>query len=149
MIELEGGQVPADDGYGRGYHASGQSPGSRCRRCRIAGHRYGAPPGAQVEAFDVRPAVRKQIPEPRRNIFGAQGQAEEAEDARGYAKEMSADHQKRETEMLKKHAIAADIVITTALVPGKRAPVLITRDIVEAISPVRYWWTGRGDRRKL
>jgi NAD(P) transhydrogenase subunit alpha len=91
--------------------------------------------GAQVEAFDVRPAVKEQVQSLGGTFLELEGPAEEAEDARGYAKEMSADHQKRETEMLKKHAIAADIVITTALVPGKRAPVLITRDIVEAMKP--------------
>jgi NAD(P) transhydrogenase subunit alpha len=91
--------------------------------------------GAQVEAFDVRPAVKEQVQSLGGTFLELEGPAEEAEDAHGYAKEMSADHQKRETEMLKKHAVAADIIITTALIPGKRAPILITRDIVEAMKP--------------
>jgi H+-translocating NAD(P) transhydrogenase subunit alpha len=91
--------------------------------------------GAQVEAFDVRPAVKEQVQSLGGKFLELEGTAEEAEDARGYAKELSAEHQKRETEMLKKHAVAADIIITTALIPGKRAPILITRDIVEAMKP--------------
>ena len=89
--------------------------------------------GAVVQAFDVRPAVKEQV-----ESLGAQfvGLAiEEAEEKTGYAKELSEEHQRRERELIAKYVKDADIVITTALVPGKRAPLLITREMVLSMKP--------------
>lgn len=91
--------------------------------------------GAVVEAFDVRPAVKEQV-ESLGARFVAQEAIEEAgEGAGGYAKELTAEQQARQRESLGKHIADADVVICTALVPGKRSPVLITRAQAEAMRP--------------
>lgn len=89
--------------------------------------------GAIVQAFDVRPAVKEQV-----ESLGAQfvGLAiEEAEEKTGYAKELSEEHQRRERELIARYVKEADIVISTALVPGKRAPLLITAEMVQQMKP--------------
>ncbi|MAE11071.1 MAG: Re/Si-specific NAD(P)(+) transhydrogenase subunit alpha [Dehalococcoidales bacterium] len=85
--------------------------------------------GALVEAFDVRPVVKEQV-ESLGATFVELEETADAEDAGGYAKELSADHQQREVELISKHAMASDVVITTALIPGRPAPVLITKEAV-------------------
>ncbi|MDD5037742.1 MAG: Re/Si-specific NAD(P)(+) transhydrogenase subunit alpha [Dehalococcoidales bacterium] len=87
--------------------------------------------GAKVEAFDVRPVVKEQV-ESLGGTFVAL-EATNAEDAGGYAKELSEDHAKRERELIQKHAIASDVVITTALIPGRPAPILVTKETVAAM----------------
>lgn len=86
--------------------------------------------GAMVEAFDVRPAAREQV-----QSLGARfvevPVEESGEDAGGYAKEMSEDYKAKQAELIAKHAAAADIVVTTALIPGRPAPVLVTEEVVE------------------
>ncbi|MGH7476818.1 MAG: Re/Si-specific NAD(P)(+) transhydrogenase subunit alpha [Longimicrobiales bacterium] len=89
--------------------------------------------GAVVHAFDIRPAVKEQVESLGATFVGLQ--LEEAETAGGYAKEVSEDVHRREQELLAKHVAESDVVITTALVPGKRAPVLVTRAMVEAMRP--------------
>ncbi len=85
--------------------------------------------GAEVVGYDVRPAAGEQI-----RSLGAQFEPMEvshAEDAGGYATEQSVEFYKQEQELIRKHSKDADAVISTALVPGKRAPLLITREMVE------------------
>jgi len=90
--------------------------------------------GAIVSAFDVRPAVKEQV-ESLGAKFLAMEQQVEAEGAGGYAKELSEDQHRRELEFLARSVKDADVVITTAAIPGKRAPILITRAAVEAMRP--------------
>src|SRR6266545_717839 len=81
--------------------------------------------GAVVSAFDVRPAVKEQV--------GSIG--EQAEAAGGYAKQLSEETHRRELAFIAQHVKDADIVITTAAIPGKRAPLLITGDAVRGMKP--------------
>ena len=86
--------------------------------------------GAIVEAFDVRPAVKEQVESLGATFIELEEASEEAEDKGGYAKELSEESQRRERELVHKHTEGADIVITTALIPGKTAPILITKEMV-------------------
>jgi len=85
--------------------------------------------GAMVEAFDVRAAAKEQV-ESLGAKFVEVAQDADAEDAGGYAKEMSDEYKQKQAELIAKHAAAADIIITTALIPGRPAPVLVTADVV-------------------
>lgn len=89
--------------------------------------------GAVVEAFDIRPAVREQVESLGATFIGVG--LDEGEDEGGYAREVSAESQRRERELLAEHVAAADVVITTAQVPGKPAPVLVTDGMVDAMRP--------------
>lgn len=94
--------------------------------------------GAVVEAFDVRPAVKEQV-----ESLGAKfvevpvsdDEKRQAETAGGYARQMSAEYQQRQAALIDERARAADIVITTALIPGRPAPVLIREDTLKAMKP--------------
>jgi len=90
--------------------------------------------GAIVSAFDVRAAVKEQV-ESLGAKFLAMEQQVQAEGAGGYAKELSEDQHRRELEFLARSVKDADVVITTAAIPGKRAPVLVTRAAVEGMRP--------------
>jgi NAD(P) transhydrogenase subunit alpha len=90
--------------------------------------------GAIVSAFDVRAAVKEQV-ESLGARFLAMEQQVQAEGAGGYAAELSADQHRRELEFLAQCVKDADVVITTAAIPGKRAPVLVTRAAVEGLRP--------------
>ncbi|MBP9655518.1 MAG: NAD(P) transhydrogenase subunit alpha [Rhodocyclaceae bacterium] len=83
--------------------------------------------GAMVEAYDVRAAAREQI-----ESLGAKfvDTGVSADGAGGYARELSAEEKAAQAEKLAKAVAAADVVITTAAIPGKKAPVIITRDMV-------------------
>jgi NAD(P) transhydrogenase subunit alpha len=91
--------------------------------------------GAVVEAFDTRPVVKEQVQSLGATFVELDVHAAEAQDAGGYAKELSEAHIKREKELIHKHAALSDVIITTALVPGKRAPRLIDARTVEAMRP--------------
>jgi len=88
--------------------------------------------GAVLSAFDIRPAVKEQV-ESLGARFVAVDLAEHAEDAKGYAKEVTAETARKERELLLQELKSTDACITTALVPGKRAPVLVTAQMVEAM----------------
>lgn len=89
--------------------------------------------GARVKGFDIRPAAAEQVESLGAKFVGIT--LEEAETKGGYAKEVTEDQQKKEHELLHKICSESDVVITTAQVPGRSAPVLITRDMVEAMRP--------------
>jgi NAD(P) transhydrogenase subunit alpha len=91
--------------------------------------------GAVVEAFDTRPVVKEQVQSLGATFVEFDVHAEEAQDAGGYAKELSKDHIKREKELIHQRAQQADVIITTALVPGKPAPLLIEAATVAAMRP--------------
>lgn len=90
--------------------------------------------GAVVEAFDVRSAVKEQV-ESLGARFVEQEDAEDAEGAGGYAREQSEQQLEAQRKLLTRHMADADVVITTALVPGRRAPVLMTEDQVKGMRP--------------
>ncbi len=94
--------------------------------------------GAVVEAFDVRPAVKEQVESLGAKFVEVPLSEEEkakAETAGGYATEMSDDYKRRQGELVHERASAADIIITTALIPGRPAPVLIKEETVQAMKP--------------
>ncbi len=87
--------------------------------------------GAVVQAFDVRPAVKEQVESLGAKFVSPEAGALEAEGAGGYAKELSEDQHQRELAFLHEHVKKVDVVITTALIPGKPAPTLITEQMVK------------------
>lgn len=94
--------------------------------------------GAVVEAFDVRPAVKEQVESLGGKFVEVPLSDEEkaqAETTGGYATEMSDDYKRRQSELITQRAIAADIIITTALIPGRPAPVLIKEETVQSMKP--------------
>ncbi len=90
--------------------------------------------GAIVEANDIRPAVKEQV-ESLGAKFVDTGAPPEAETKGGYAKETTAEFLKKQREILSAHITQADVLITTALVPGKKAPVLVTADMRKGMKP--------------
>jgi NAD(P) transhydrogenase subunit alpha len=90
--------------------------------------------GAVVEVSDVRPVVKEQV-ESLGGKFIPLPEMPSGEGQGGYAREMGEEFLRRQREIVKKHLSAANAAITTALVPGKRAPILITADMVEAMRP--------------
>jgi NAD(P) transhydrogenase subunit alpha len=90
--------------------------------------------GSIVEAFDIRPAVKEEV-----QSLGAKFVEvkldEETTAAGGYAKEISEDSKKRTQELVAQHVKTADIVITTAQVPGRKAPLLVTEEMVMQMKP--------------
>ena len=90
--------------------------------------------GAVVEAFDIRPAAAEQVRSLGAKFVEWEG-GEDAETAGGYAKEVTEEEKEREHQLLAEHVAKSDVVITTALVPGRKAPVLITEDMVAAMRP--------------
>jgi NAD(P) transhydrogenase subunit alpha len=91
--------------------------------------------GAKVEAYDVRPAVKDQIQSLGAKFVELPIEAAEAEDKGGYAKAQDESFYRRQREMMTKVVAASDVVITTAAVPGKKAPVLITAEMVAGMQP--------------
>ncbi|MDT8436512.1 MAG: Re/Si-specific NAD(P)(+) transhydrogenase subunit alpha [Gemmatimonadota bacterium] len=88
--------------------------------------------GAVVEAFDIRPAVKEQVQSLGARFVEWEG-AHDAETEGGYAKEVSEDEAERERQLIAEHVAKSDVVITTALVPGRKAPLLITDEMVAAM----------------
>lgn len=91
--------------------------------------------GAVVEAFDTRPVVKEQVQSLGATFIELDVDTRDAEDAGGYAKELAEEHIRREKELIHERARLADVVITTALVPGRRAPLLVTSETVESMKP--------------
>jgi NAD(P) transhydrogenase subunit alpha len=89
--------------------------------------------GAVVEAFDTRPAVKEQVESLGAKFLELALETTDVEAKTGYAKAQSEEFYKRQREMMLQCVAGADVVITTALVPGQRAPVLITEDMVQAM----------------
>lgn len=92
--------------------------------------------GARVEAFDIRPEVAEQVESLGARFLEWEGEADEgAATEDGYATAVSEETERREREMVARHAADADVIVTTAQVPGGRAPVLVDRETVEAMRP--------------
>jgi len=91
--------------------------------------------GAKVEAFDIRPAVKEQVESLGATFVEVPNLDEESETEGGYAKELAEDEQERQRQVIHEHAKKSDIIITTALIPGKPAPLLITKEMVNDMHP--------------
>ena len=91
--------------------------------------------GAKVDAYDVRPAVKEQVQSLGARFVELPLESKDSEDKGGYAKAQDESFYKRQREMMLKVVAGSDVVITTALVPGKRAPILVTTEMVEAMQP--------------
>jgi NAD(P) transhydrogenase subunit alpha len=90
--------------------------------------------GAVVEVFDVRPAVKEEVISLGGKFIEVEGSMDDAS-AGGYAVEQNEDYKKKQGELIHKHAIKANVIICTAQIPGKRAPILITKATVEKMKP--------------
>ena len=91
--------------------------------------------GANVEAYDVRPAVKEQVESLGAKFVELDLETEHAEDKGGYAKAQDEAFYRRQQEAMAKVIAGADVVVTTALVPGKKAPTLITKAMVNGMAP--------------
>ena len=92
--------------------------------------------GAQVSATDVRPAAKEQVASLGAKFVAVEDdEFKQAETAAGYAKPMSAEYQKKQAELVAAHIAKQDIVVTTALIPGRAAPRLVTLDMVKSMRP--------------
>jgi len=91
--------------------------------------------GAVVEAFDIRPAVKEQVESLGATFVEVPDLGEESETEGGYAKELAEDEQERQRQVIHEHAQKSDIIITTALIPGKPAPLLVTEAMVQDMHP--------------
>jgi len=91
--------------------------------------------GAVVEAFDIRPAVKEEVESLGAKFVQLELETEEAQDSGGYAKAQSEDFYRRQQELLAERIRNSDVVITTAAVPGKKSPVLISQEVVDSMRP--------------
>lgn len=91
--------------------------------------------GAVIRAYDVRPAVADQVRSVGAEFVELPIETQGAEDAGGYAKAQDASFYEKQRELMKSVVAESDIVITTAAIPGKRSPVLITEEMVQAMAP--------------
>ena len=92
--------------------------------------------GAVTTATDVRPATKEQVASLGAKFIAVENEEfKEAETAGGYAKQMSAEYQKLQAELTASHIAKQDIVITTALIPGRAAPVLVTKKMLDTMRP--------------
>jgi NAD(P) transhydrogenase subunit alpha len=89
--------------------------------------------GAVVHAYDVRPVVREQVESLGGKFVELELETDTAEDAGGYAKELGEDFYTKQREMMLSVVAESDVVITTAAIPGKKAPILVTREMVEGM----------------
>lgn len=91
--------------------------------------------GAIVEASDVRPAVKEQVESLGAKFIDLPELPKDAEDAGGYARELPAEFLRKQQEIVAEHVSNADVVITTALIPGKPAPKLVPAEVVQRMRP--------------
>lgn len=90
--------------------------------------------GGIVEAFDVRPEVRDQVASVGAKFVEVPVE-EDGSGGGGYAKEMSDEYKKKQAELISKHIAKSDVVIPTALIPGRKAPILISEEQVKSMKP--------------
>jgi NAD(P) transhydrogenase subunit alpha len=125
MMMTAAGTVPAARVFVMGAGVAGLQAIATARRL-----------GAVVSATDVRPAAKEQVASLGAKFVAVEDEEfKQAEAAGGYAKEMSAEYQKKQAELVASHIAAQDIVITTALIPGRPAPRLVTGAMVELMKP--------------
>ena len=125
MMMTAAGTVPAAKAFIMGAGVAGLQAIATARRL-----------GAQVTATDVRPAAKEQVASLGAKFVAVEDEEfRQAQTAAGYAKPMSAEYQAKQAELVASHIKNQDIVITTALIPGRPAPRLITRAMVESMKP--------------
>ena len=91
--------------------------------------------GAVISAYDVRPAAKEQVQSLGGRFIELPIEAKDAQDARGYARAQDEDFYRRQRELLGKTVQENDVVITTAVIPGKKAPILVTEEMVKGMAP--------------
>ena len=119
MMMTAAGTIPPSKALIMGAGVAGLQAIATCRKL-----------GAVVEAYDVRPAVKEQVESLGANFVEVPLEEVSTETKGGYAKELSNDAQDRQRQIMLEHGKKSDVVITTALVPGKPAPLLITEEMV-------------------
>jgi len=125
MMMTAAGTVPAARVFVMGAGVAGLQAIATARRL-----------GAAVSATDVRPAAKEQVASLGAKFVAVENEEfKEAEAAGGYAKEMSDDYKRQQAELVASHIAKQDIVITTALIPGRPAPRLVSKDMIEAMQP--------------
>ncbi|MGF9757180.1 Re/Si-specific NAD(P)(+) transhydrogenase subunit alpha [Microvirga sp. 0TCS3.31] len=125
MMMTAAGTVPAARVFVMGAGVAGLQAIATARRL-----------GAVVTATDVRPAAKEQVESLGGKFIAVEDdEFKQAETAGGYAKEMSAEYRAKQAELVASHIAKQDIVITTALIPGRPAPKLVTRAMVESMKP--------------
>ncbi len=125
MMMTAAGTVPAARLFVMGAGVAGLQAIATARRL-----------GAVVTATDVRPAVKEQVESLGAKFLAVEDEEfRQAETAGGYAKEMSAAYQAKQAELVAAHIAKQDVVITTALIPGRPAPKLVSRAMVESMKP--------------
>jgi H+-translocating NAD(P) transhydrogenase subunit alpha len=91
--------------------------------------------GAVTSAYDMRPAAKEQVMSLGGRFVELPIEAKDAQDARGYGKAQDEDFYRKQRELLTKVVAESDVVITTAVIPGKKSPLLITADMVKGMAP--------------
>jgi len=91
--------------------------------------------GAVVSAYDLRPAVKEQVQSLGGRFVELAIEAKDAQDARGYARAQDEEFYRKQRELLGKVVAESDVVITTAVIPGKAAPILVTKEMVAGMAP--------------
>ncbi|MDX3927693.1 MAG: Re/Si-specific NAD(P)(+) transhydrogenase subunit alpha [Shinella sp.] len=125
MMMTAAGTVPAAKVFVMGAGVAGLQAIATARRL-----------GAVVSATDVRPAAKEQVASLGAKFIAVEDEEfKAAETAGGYAKEMSKDYQAKQAALVAEHIAKQDIVITTALIPGRPAPRLVTRAMLTAMKP--------------
>jgi NAD(P) transhydrogenase subunit alpha len=125
MMMTAAGTVPAAKVFVMGVGVAGLQAIATARRL-----------GAVVTATDVRPAVKEQVQSLGAKFIAVEDdEFKQAETAGGYAKEMSKEYQAKQAALVADHIKKQDIVITTALIPGRPAPRLVSADMVKSMRP--------------
>jgi NAD(P) transhydrogenase subunit alpha len=125
MMMTAAGTVPAAKVFVMGVGVAGLQAIATARRL-----------GAIVTATDVRPAVKEQVESLGAKFLAVEDEEfKQAETAGGYAKEMSKEYQAKQAELTAEHLKKQDVVITTALIPGRPAPRLVTMEMVKSMKP--------------
>jgi NAD(P) transhydrogenase subunit alpha len=125
MMITAAGTVPAAKVFVMGVGVAGLQAIATARRL-----------GAIVTATDVRPAVKEQVQSLGAKFIAVEDdEFKQAETAAGYAKEMSKEYQAKQAALVADHIKKQDIVITTALIPGRPAPKLVSKDMVASMRP--------------
>ena len=125
MMMTAAGTVPAARVFVMGAGVAGLQAIATARRL-----------GAVVTATDVRPAAKEQVESLGAKFVAVEDdEFKQAETAGGYAKEMSKDYQAKQAELIAEHIKKQDIVVTTALIPGRPAPRLVSKEMVASMKP--------------
>lgn len=124
MMMTAAGTIPPSKALILGAGVAGLQAIATCRKL-----------GAVVEVFDVRPVVKEQVESLGAKFIEVELSDEEMETKGGYAKELTEDDKLKQRELIHQHAKKSDIIITTALIPGRPAPLLITKEMVADMKP--------------